>query len=179
MADAELGARSGLTRRQMIRASAVAGAAAWTAPMIVDSLASPAAAGSGPCSTYYAAKWDDVWTAEPFSGNCNIDDKDPFNGHALQNPATYPVFTADAGNGNSSITLPPGCNSFQFVRIHYGNLPSGLGCSASGNVCYEPPLTACSPSPPTATTCGCMTADGNTVYFPAQGLSNIHAIWCC
>ena len=31
----------------MIKASAVAGAAAWTAPMIVDSLASPAAALSG------------------------------------------------------------------------------------------------------------------------------------
>jgi hypothetical protein len=37
----------GLSRRQMIKASAVAGAAAWTAPMIVDSLASPAAAASG------------------------------------------------------------------------------------------------------------------------------------
>jgi hypothetical protein len=33
----------------MIRASAVAGAAAWTAPMIVDSLASPAAAASVTC----------------------------------------------------------------------------------------------------------------------------------
>jgi len=33
-----------LSRRQMIRASAVAGAAAWTAPAIVDSLTSPAAA---------------------------------------------------------------------------------------------------------------------------------------
>jgi hypothetical protein len=44
--------RSGLSRRQMIRASAVAGAAAWTAPMIIDSLSSPAAAGSQ-CFKYY------------------------------------------------------------------------------------------------------------------------------
>lgn len=38
--------RRGLSRRQMIKASAVAGAAAWTAPVIVDSLTSPAAAAS-------------------------------------------------------------------------------------------------------------------------------------
>jgi hypothetical protein len=36
--------RNGLSRRDMIRASVIAGAGAWTAPMIVGSLASPAAA---------------------------------------------------------------------------------------------------------------------------------------
>jgi hypothetical protein len=47
--------RRGLSRRQMIRASAVAGAAAWTAPVIIDSLSSPAAAGSAKCqgNKYY------------------------------------------------------------------------------------------------------------------------------
>ena len=50
MADVEeQGERKGLSRRQMIKASAVAGAAAWTAPVIIDSLASPAAAGSVVC----------------------------------------------------------------------------------------------------------------------------------
>lgn len=34
--------RRGLSRRQMIKASAVAGAAAWTAPVIIDSVSSPA-----------------------------------------------------------------------------------------------------------------------------------------
>ncbi len=42
-----MGEQPGLSRRQMIKASAMAGAAAWTAPMIVGSLASPAAALSG------------------------------------------------------------------------------------------------------------------------------------
>ena len=37
----------GLSRRDMIKGAAVAGAAAWTAPMIIDSLTSPAAAASG------------------------------------------------------------------------------------------------------------------------------------
>jgi hypothetical protein len=48
--------RRGLNRRQMIKASAVAGAAAWTAPVIVDSLASPAAAASGCTGNKYYMK---------------------------------------------------------------------------------------------------------------------------
>src|SRR3954469_24181021 len=52
MADVvEPGERKGLSRRDMIKASAVAGAAAWTAPVIIDSLSSPAAAASGALPT--------------------------------------------------------------------------------------------------------------------------------
>src|SRR5947199_10678268 len=48
MADVvEQGERKGLSRRDMIKAAGIAGAAAWTAPVIVDSLSSPAAAASG------------------------------------------------------------------------------------------------------------------------------------
>jgi hypothetical protein len=47
--DIEEGSTRGLSRRQLIKASAVAGAAAWTAPMIIDSLSSPAAAASQNC----------------------------------------------------------------------------------------------------------------------------------
>lgn len=36
--------RRGLSRRDLIKASAAAGAVAWTAPVIIDSLSSPAAA---------------------------------------------------------------------------------------------------------------------------------------
>jgi len=45
--------RKGMDRRTLIKASAAAGAAAWSAPMIIDSLASPAAAGSAPCYLFY------------------------------------------------------------------------------------------------------------------------------
>jgi hypothetical protein len=41
-----------LNRRQMIKAAGIAGAAAWTAPVIIDSLASPAAAASVPGTCY-------------------------------------------------------------------------------------------------------------------------------
>jgi hypothetical protein len=50
------GERRGLSRRQMIKASAVAGAAAWTAPVIIDSLSSPAAAASGCSGNKYYMK---------------------------------------------------------------------------------------------------------------------------
>jgi hypothetical protein len=46
------GPRAGLDRRTMIKGAAVAGAAAWTAPMIIDSLTSPAAAASKPGTCY-------------------------------------------------------------------------------------------------------------------------------
>jgi hypothetical protein len=45
----------GLSRRDMIRGAAVAGAAAWTAPIIIDSLTSPAAAQSCPNPYFVAA----------------------------------------------------------------------------------------------------------------------------
>jgi hypothetical protein len=43
--------RRGLSRRDMIKGAAAAGVAAWTAPVILDSLMSPAAAASGPVLT--------------------------------------------------------------------------------------------------------------------------------
>ena len=51
-ADATGAVRRGLSRRQLIKASAIAGAAAWTAPVIIDSLTSPAAAFSN-CVPYF------------------------------------------------------------------------------------------------------------------------------
>jgi hypothetical protein len=50
--DARSKADGGLSRRSMIKGAAVAGAAAWTAPIIIDSLSSPAAAGSI-CNKYW------------------------------------------------------------------------------------------------------------------------------
>lgn len=43
--------RSGLSRRDAIKAAGIAGAAAWTAPVIIDSLSSPAAAASATCAS--------------------------------------------------------------------------------------------------------------------------------
>lgn len=42
----------GLSRRDMLKGAAAAGAAAWSAPVVLGSVASPAAAASGPCALY-------------------------------------------------------------------------------------------------------------------------------
>ena len=52
MTQTEAGASHHLTRREVIRRTATAGAVAWTAPLIVDSLASPAAAATCPPGQY-------------------------------------------------------------------------------------------------------------------------------
>ncbi len=45
--------RDGLSRRELIRGAAAAGAAAWSAPIIVGSIASPAAAATPACNKFY------------------------------------------------------------------------------------------------------------------------------
>jgi hypothetical protein len=63
------GTSAGPTRRELIRNAAVAGGAAWAAPVIIDSLASPAAAVTvGPCNYYvFSIRRDGN------SQNCNVD----------------------------------------------------------------------------------------------------------
>jgi hypothetical protein len=78
--------RRGLSRRQMIKASAVAGAAAWTAPVIIDSLASPAAAGSV-CKPY--------WVKVTSGGACNS------NCFGSGSGVSFPLGGAPVGSGSS------------------------------------------------------------------------------
>lgn len=64
--------RRGLSRRDMIKGAAVAGAAAWTAPVIIDSLTSPAAAGSlPPCVPQFTASSADWVVDNSRYLNCN------------------------------------------------------------------------------------------------------------
>jgi hypothetical protein len=80
--------RRGLSRRQMIKASAVAGAAAWTAPVIVDSLASPAAAVSG-CKPY--------WMKLTAGGGCNS------NCFGAGSGVSFPLGGNPVGSGSSPV----------------------------------------------------------------------------
>src|SRR3954453_7065604 len=54
-------AKPGMDRRTMIKAAAIAGAGAWTAPVIIDSLMSPAAAfTAGPGCYRFVYQGDDA-----------------------------------------------------------------------------------------------------------------------
>src|SRR4051812_5464066 len=98
--------RRGLSRRQMIKASAVAGAAAWTAPVIIDSLASPAAASSA-CKQYFA-KYG-VRGASPFNcpGSGTGFDVTQANGTPGESSVSFPVTGATWGGAGSG--APSGC----------------------------------------------------------------------
>lgn len=68
--DADAG--RGLSWREMIAASVVAGATAWTAPMIIDSLSSPAAAATltGTHCYQYSAGSGACMQVSPITGTC-------------------------------------------------------------------------------------------------------------
>ena len=55
--NAETEPRVGSSRRSLIQGAAVAGAAVWAAPVIVDSLFSPAAAASAPGCYKFSYRW--------------------------------------------------------------------------------------------------------------------------
>lgn len=93
----------------MIKASAVAGAAAWTAPVIIDSLASPAAAGSV-CHLYYVKLIAEGGTGT--EGNCY--DADPACGPGRQAGTCSVCPSSGSTPYNPHPTLiPPGTGSGQ------------------------------------------------------------------
>jgi hypothetical protein len=120
----------GLSRRQMIRAAAVTGAAAWSAPVIIDSLTSPAAAGSV-CVKYYA-KLDT-------SGACVA--HDPACGYSVASATKYVCCSVDTTGEDcpypaklpSLSTLAANTNYYQVVLTSgcfFGPLP---GSNTSSN----------------------------------------------
>ncbi len=144
---------AGVDRRTLIKGAAAAGAAAWTAPMIVDSLTSPAAAGSGPCVNYYRAKWSNgtgTWSADGGNGQCGIGNT--FNGHTLNvnPPPSYPTMHNCENNnaGFCYVSLPSGCGQWQLGAPSL-RTSSTVRSPLDGN-CYDVPLgTMCGEVPPT------------------------------
>ena len=142
--DAKRRGARGLTRREMIRASAVAGAAAWTAPVIIDSLVSPAAAASGglatgishidvvfragagaPCSltsgTYYELYWNLNGWAGPGSGNRCADTTHLFS--CTGGVSDGPLCLITALNGISGLITTDSCGC---ILLHTNLLPTGV-----------------------------------------------------
>jgi hypothetical protein len=126
--------RDGISRRAMIRASAVAGAAAWTAPVIIDSLSSPAAAASGapiPCSWFYLVftKPSDsivYWTGS--NGNaCNTLSTNNAGTYCkVCNGTSYTILDGGQGNltfgttcgGTQTAATAAGASCSDFIQIN-------------------------------------------------------------
>jgi hypothetical protein len=129
--------RGGLSRRQMIKASAVAGAAAWTAPVIVDSLASPAAAASGCSGSSVTLSW--IWILYTVGGNyyitgfskgdtaCNAGGSNPHG--AICDPCGSQSFTLGDFSGSlvASYTTSGGCAGTQLTTWTQVTAAGGCG----------------------------------------------------
>jgi hypothetical protein len=117
MAESESTPREGLSRRDMIRASAVAGAAAWTAPVIIDSLSSPAAAGSVQCTLCVSA----AYVFYQYGGTVYY--------AAFQNGQPGPPMCAQCKNGTIDLCLscPTGGPSYSM----YGGAVAGSNCAST------------------------------------------------
>ena len=131
----------------MIKASAVAGAAAWTAPMIVDSLSSPAAAGSVQCTVCVSA----AYVFYQYNGTVYY--------ASFQNNAPGPPACAQCKNGTIDLCMscPPGSPTYSM----YGGAVAGSNC-ASTTVAHNLYYTAASTCPADKTTMTPVLGEGAT-----------------
>ena len=144
----------------MIKAAAAAGAGAWAAPMIIDSLASPAAALTpGPCN-YYVIRF----SRNGNSANCA-------GGVA---PTTTPVGSASTPGNNVGV-----CTSY--TRVTSATTPVNLtisctgGADEAGTVTITSPAGcqfqgASAPSPTCPTAPALSAASGTQLVFDESGV---------
>lgn len=138
-ADEPVAVRRGIDRRSLIKRAAAAGAVAWTAPVIFDSLASPAAAGT--CGAIFR-----VTLQMRDDGNCTALD-------VLQSTAANYVGNG-ACNGTASVT-PPGqytetvtdlASSLTLAQTCI-SLGASANCAANSSAAVSATLVAaCTPS---------------------------------
>jgi len=158
-----------MNRRTLIKGAAVAGATAWTAPVIIDSLMSPAAAQSGgfPCSYAsivftkngagpYAVKIDHFATTctitnetsgdNTFTASCNGTYSNTcsgnticFDGSAVPASSVGCPFTVSGGN----VTAQAGV-SILFVAVHDGSFANHFQTLCAPGSSFDVGASACS-----------------------------------
>ena len=157
--------RSGMSRRELIRNAGIAGAAAWTAPAIIGSLASPAAAqtpgGSVNCSkaivlfrkpgdavTVYGTGYQNTCVGCGCFGNFSASNLSPGPPLFFQFGALW--FEINVGTTNiqwgatcaTTSTLitaenSPGCNTFLTVDSNTGTVMPTAGTTILGAIAFH------------------------------------------
>jgi hypothetical protein len=97
--------KRGMDRRTLIKGAAVAGVAAWTAPVIIDSLSSPAAAITGPRGCFQAC----------YNGICHTDEHSQCpapncGGNSKAAQACISVTGQCTGPGTETVQVLGGCD---------------------------------------------------------------------
>jgi len=146
--DAETPESRSLSRRKMIKAAAITGAAAWTAPVIIDSIASPAAAVTCPAGKYqYLVLWSGTLTATALSdrqgGTDNIGGSAPGPGGTCDWTApestclhsnAAATYSTLAASGLTIASSPSGSNI---------NIAHNVSSLAQGAIKITVPSTSC------------------------------------
>ncbi len=140
---------TGLNRRQMIKAAGIVGAAAWTAPMIIDSLASPAAAATATpgCYQIHYSVISNSCSATPSVAGVGCT---PLTGTTCGTPAaSIPANTlaclsqtaptpcgTDSTDASNAITFTVGAGCSCKIVAAAGRRTSGIGaqCSVSATI---------------------------------------------
>ena len=78
--------RRGMSRRELIRNAGIAGAVAWTAPLIIDSVGSPAAALTPAPGCYFYP-----YVIKPSGGGCTVATGGAAGLRRDMNPSTRPT----------------------------------------------------------------------------------------
>jgi hypothetical protein len=174
MAEDDTSDRKGMSRRQLIRAAAATGVAAWTAPVIVGSIASPAAAASPVCNgtvcdvnSPAGATWYGFRLQDPSTACGSI----PANASRCANIITAMTTLGATLNGG----CPPG-TVIKSVNdnVYVVSLPATCGVAVAGTwpTC-SCPLPTSTPDPDNP---------GNCVYAfqqCGQDISHLDVIVCC
>lgn len=120
----------GMSRRELMRAAVATGVATWAAPVIIGSIASPAAALSPPHGCTFV-----VFNG----GSCNVDNQGtPCN--------TLPDCTSNPAIAGCLEVVPVG-GKCQDAGVIVNNLCAGVGCkitfasAKAGDDCYTPAQT--------------------------------------
>jgi hypothetical protein len=135
-----MSAEKGIDRRTIIKAAAAAGGGAWVAPLIVDSLASPAAAASHLCTRwmYQAIGANCSFAATPTNSTNNCDPTGwatATNGSALPQTIGTNAITLTTCSGKS------GTWQFDISGTGTCTFATGGGYDNAGGVCNGPSIT--------------------------------------
>jgi hypothetical protein len=187
-----------LSRRSLIRRAAVAGMV-WTTPFIIDSFASPAAAGTpGACVKY----WVKVTASGACSPNC------PGSGNGVSFNVSDALWAGscghpggcDAGDGSThmpsvtlitsnltdyyQVTLPSGCFFSSETDWQIGGRYETSTGSCPGDYYLKVSGSSCG-SVPTEGSVGCFTNGGSTAWIrkrapsTSRDLCYVYLKFCC
>lgn len=156
----------GLSRRELIRRSALAGALAWTAPVIVGSLTSPAAAASTPGQCYWVH-----WTLSGgFFGGCSSSNS---KGSPLSSGTGCGSFSAYASATtqwtSSTITMNSCSSTGTFSLNHSSTCKFTEGRAENSSGSQSPRCYSMTPG-----------SDGSTIRASsASRVDNFYMVVCC